>query len=532
MSVAASPSLPLWNSPIALKRERNAAPALQPDATVTQRQTNAEREWQTDLDSHLNADLAPSRLFREGRNCSRITQARRARVLVDGHAYFSALRTAILKARHSILVVGWDFDGRIRLCPDDPACDETLGELLRRQVERHPDLHVRVLVWSSAVVHGPSAPVGLLIGDAWQDHPRISVRLDPTHPAYAAHHQKIVCLDGALAFTGGMDLTVDRWDTSRHHPVDPHRCLPDGTPYGPVHDVMLMLDGPAASAICALANERWTGCTGEEVSIPCRAGDPTLWPEDAEPGFENTRLALARSLPAWKNRPRIAEAPLLLADVLKAARRSLYIEAQYLTAHHVSEILEQRLGEADGPEIVAVVSDTTHSWFERAIMGANRNRLLRRLARADRHGRLRVFNPVVEGPEGPCPILVHAKVMVADDTYLWVGSSNLNNRSVGLDSEFDVTLEADSAAQRDSVAAIRNSLLGEHLGAAAERVAAHLEATGSLVATVDMLNGGPRRLRPFRAPYRDGPTDAIPGTPILDPVEPFSLSRLWQKLWR
>lgn len=511
--MVASSSPALWNIPFALRRERGAEPAPPPAAP------------------QMGPIPGDSALFREGRNCSRITLARRARVLVDGRAYFAALRAAILKARHSILVVGWDFDGRIRLCPDDPARSETLGDLLRRQVERHPSLHVRVLVWSSAVVHGPSAPIGLLIGDAWQDHPRISVRLDPTHPTYAAHHQKIVCLDGALAFTGGMDLTVDRWDTSDHHPVDPRRCMPNGTPYGPVHDVMLMLDGPAASAICALANERWTGCTGEDIAVPCAAGDTALWPKDADPLFEHTRLALARSLPAWKGRPRIAEAPHLLADVLNAARRSLYIEAQYLTAHHVSEILERRLQEPDGPEIVAVVSDTTHSWFERAIMGANRNRLLRRLARADRHGRLRVFHPVVEGPDGPCPILVHAKLMVADDAYLWVGSSNLNNRSVGLDSEFDVTLEAASEGQRAAVARMRNALLGEHLGTTPERVARHLATTGSLVATVDALNGGRRRLRSFKAPYRDGPTAPIPGTPILDPVEPFSLSRLWSRLF-
>lgn len=512
MSVAASSSLNFWNLPLGLKRrsanevlEQATGPGVTPGAPT-------------------------GALFREGRNCSRITTARRARVLVDGQAYFAALHAAILEARHSILVVGWDFDGRIRLCPDDPERNETLGDLLRQQVECHPDLHVRVLVWSSAVIHGPSAPAGLLLGEPWQDHPRISVRLDPTHPTYAAHHQKIVCLDGALAFTGGMDLTVGRWDTPHHHPSDPHRCLPDGTPYGPVHDVMLMLDGPAAADVCALANGRWAGGTGEEITVPCRSGDPWLWPAHAPPGFADTTLALARSLPAWKGRPRIAEAPRLVTDMLRAARRSLYIEAQYLTAHHVADILERRLQEADGPEIVAVVSDTTHSWLESLVMGTNRNRLLRRLARADRHGRLRVFHPVVEGPDGPCPILVHAKLMVADDRYLWIGSSNLNNRSVGLDSEFDVALEAERDDQFAAVAGLRNALLGEHLGATPEQVAAHLAATGSLVATIERLNGGPRRLRLFKAPHRAGSTAPIPGTPLLDPVEPFSWARLWSKL--
>ncbi len=516
MSVVASSSLNAWNTPFGLARQ-GTGPAADPAAPLAR-----------------TALAAPpsNALFREGQNCSRITTARRARLLVDGRAYFAALHAAILEARHSILVVGWDFDGRIRLCPDDPARDESLGDLLRRQVERHADLNVRVLVWSSAVVHGPSAPVGLLLGEAWQDHPRIQVRLDPTHFAYSAHHQKIVCIDGALAFTGGMDLTVDRWDTSDHSPDNPHRRLPNGTPYGPVHDAMLMLDGPAAADICALAQERWTGCTGEEIALPCRAGDPMVWPDAVAPAFAQTPIALARSLPAWKDRPRIDEAPRLLTDVLRAARRSIYLEAQYLTAHHVGEILERRLQEPDGPEIVAVVSDTTHSWFERAIMGANRNRLLRRLARADRFRRMRVFHPVVEGRDGPCSILVHAKLMVADDRYLWVGSSNLNNRSVGLDSEFDVTLDAGADDPGTAVAHVRNGLLAEHLGISPARMAAELQASGSLIASVELLNGGPRRLRPFQAPYREGPTHPIPGTALLDPVEPFSLSRLWDKLWR
>ena len=67
-------------------------------------------------------------------------------------------------------------------------------------VDTHPDLEVRILVWSVAVVHTPSAPLALLVGEAWQDHPRITLRLDTTHPIYASHHQKIVVIDDAVAF--------------------------------------------------------------------------------------------------------------------------------------------------------------------------------------------------------------------------------------------------------------------------------------------------------------------------------------------
>lgn len=461
----------------------------------------------------------------EGRNCFRAVAAHRASVLVDGRDYFAELEAALRKARHSVVIVGWDFDGNVSLRPDGA---DSIGALLRRLVEARPQLEVRILVWSSAVVHGPSAVGELLLGSAWQEHPRISLRLDTTHPFYASHHQKIVCIDGALAFVGGMDVTVDRWDTADHVADDPRRVQPNGKAYGPVHDVMVMLDGPAAGAICALANDRWAAATGD--AIPRPPVMERLWPVDRPADFEGVRVGLARSLPAWAARRRVKEAPRLIADLLRAARHHLYIEAQYLTADHVAHILEERLREPDGPEVIAVVSNVTHSWMEKAIMGANRNRLIRRLRRADRHGRLRVYHPMAPGPDGGASILVHSKLVIADDRLLRVGSSNLNNRSVGLDTELELVVEADDGTDRAAVAAIRNRLLGEHLGASAAQVAALAAETGSLIAAVERLNGGPRQLVPFKAMHRPGATDPIAGSALLDPAEPFSWSGLWSAL--
>ena len=62
------------------------------------------------------------------------------------------------------------------------------------------------------------------------------------------------------------------------------------------------------------------------------------------------------------------------------------------------------------------------------------------LGRSDRFGRLRVYTPVTAGEQ---PIYVHAKIMIVDDRLLRVGSSNLNNRSMGYDAECDLALEAD-----------------------------------------------------------------------------------------
>jgi phosphatidylserine/phosphatidylglycerophosphate/cardiolipin synthase-like enzyme len=56
---------------------------------------------------------------------------------------------------------------------------------------------------------------------------------------------------------------------------------------------------------------------------------------------------------------------------------------------------------------------------------------------------------------------VHAKVMVVDDRLLRVGSANLNNRSMGLDSgAIWRSRRATTPAARDCIAAVRDRLLG------------------------------------------------------------------------
>src|SRR5215207_7473204 len=197
-------------------------------------------------------------ILKPGRNCWRVAQAHRVAVPIDGGPYFAQLEAALRLATRKIMVVGWDFDGAVRLRPDAPLEESRpLGELLYELVESRPDLEVHILVWSVAVAHAPSDPISLLFGADWQKHPRINVKLDTKHPIYAAHHQKIVCIDDAIAFVGGMDLTVDRWDTNRHLADDPLRVSPAGVPYSPVHDIQMLVDGDAASALAAIVRERW-----------------------------------------------------------------------------------------------------------------------------------------------------------------------------------------------------------------------------------------------------------------------------------
>src|SRR3546814_9275858 len=84
-------------------------------------------------------------------------------------------------------------------------------------------------------------------------------------PVGAAHHQKLVVVDDAIAFIGGLDLTIRRWDTSDHAADQPLRTDPAGQPYTPFHDLQLMLDGAAATALAEVARGRWQRVTGERL---------------------------------------------------------------------------------------------------------------------------------------------------------------------------------------------------------------------------------------------------------------------------
>lgn len=476
------------------------------------------------LASSDTRDDASPPILRPGHNCGTIARADRAAVLVDGAQYFATLRRVLKQARHSIMILGWDFDAGIPLTPGDTE-QEALGDLLRSLVEERPGLEIRVLVWNLATLHGPGSTLPLVFGADWHEHPRIHLHLDGRHPLYAAQHQKIVCVD-SLAFVGGIDLTIERWDTVHHEAEDDRRTNPDGTPYCPVHDLQWMIDGAAARAVCAVAHDRWQLVTGE--AVPGRAADEPAhdpWPEGVRPDFEQVDLAVAQTVPLYNGGTETREIEALNLDALAEARDLVYIEAQYFAEPRVADLLAAQLRRSAGPEVVVVVSEAARGYIEKWIMGNNRDRLVRRMRDADQHGRLRVFCPVQQGPT-PTRILVHSKLVIVDDRFMKIGSSNLNRRSMGLDTECDIALEATTPWVARRIRHVRHRLVAEHLGRATDEIDAAMDRHGSLIATIDELNGGSRMLQQLDCPKR-GPRRLILGTRLLDPLRPLPLSSLF-----
>ncbi|HVJ30524.1 MAG TPA: phospholipase, partial [Gammaproteobacteria bacterium] len=215
----------------------------------------------------------PERLLIEGDTCWRRARAARAAVLIDAASYFEALRSSLLAAERSVLILGWELHSRTRLegarKPTDGAPVE-LGKFLRFLLKRREELELRILLWNHPVVysvHRELFPRRIF----WPRKPdRVEITLDSHLPPGASHHEKLVIIDDDVAYCGGVDLTVRRWDVAAHHPAEPRRRDNAHKPYVPLHDVQIVVQGEAAAALGERARERWRLAGGEPIERPRR----------------------------------------------------------------------------------------------------------------------------------------------------------------------------------------------------------------------------------------------------------------------
>jgi phospholipase D1/2 len=464
-------------------------------------------------------------ILKEGKNCWRIRKATRVAFLVDAAAYFDAFARSAAQARDSILIAGWDIDSRIRLFRKEErdGLPSKLLEFMNAVVKRQKSLNVHILEWDFAVIYAFERELFPVFNLPWKKNKRIHFRLDSEHPVGASHHQKVVVIDDRIAFAGGMDLTRQRWDTPEHAAADPRRIDPSGESYGPFHDVQIAVDGEAAATLGDLVRTRWQRAAGEKLKPPGKVGEEP-WPANLCPDLEDVPVAVVRTDPAHDGREDVREVEALYLDTMASAKRFIYIENQYLSSFSVGKAIAASLEMKQGPEIVIVLR-VGSDWLEETTMGAFRARLLARLREADVHGRLRVYYPEVPNLDGKV-VNVHSKVMIADGSFVRVGSSNLSNRSMGVDTECDIALESSGEKRIEKgIITFHNRLLGEHLGASAHEVSTIMQQEGSLIKSIEKLRGSKRTLMPFPEEKISWATELIPDSAI-DPVEPIDPEKL------
>ncbi len=461
-------------------------------------------------------------VLRPGHNCWRIEHADRLALIIDAADYFRAVKAAILEAEHSVYLIGWDFDARIKFEPEKKTLDgpNKLGPFLRWFGKTRPHVQVYVLKWDLGTLHALGRGTTPLFVLDWITSRSIHFKLDGAHPKAAAHHQKVIVVDDALAFCGGIDMTADRWDTREHRDDDPRRTRPSGRSYDPWHDASTMVDGAVARALGDLARERWRRASGDALDLPPPRSP--IWPGGISPTFTGIEVAIARTQPELDGEKAVNEIEAFYLDAIASAKNAIYCESQYFASRRIVEAMAARLREEDGPEIVVLNPESADGFLESVTMDTARARLLALIQEADRFGRFRIFTPVTKQRR---PIYVHAKILIIDDRILRVGSSNINNRSMGFDTECDLIIEENGGGSdlRAIIAAIRTDLLAEHLGVDAARVAEAIDAQASLAKAIDTLLSDGRSLVPYEPDEANAIEEALAENDLFDPERPTSL---------
>lgn len=376
-------------------------------------------------------------------------------MLIDGAEALPRIAEALSGARSHVHIAGWHITPDFGLTRDRQAARlrDLLGELAER-------VDVRVLLWAGAPVpvFTPARAAVRGVREELMRGTRVRCALDLHERPMHCHHEKLVIVDGEVAFVGGIDLTSlggDRFDTSEH--------LMRGRLGW--HDASSQIRGPAVADVGAHFAARWLAVTGERVEQqppPRPAG-----------GVE---LQVVRTVPEKiydflpRGDFRILEA---YTRALRSARELVYLESQFLWSAQVVEILAKKLREPPSDRFRVVVllpakpnngADTT-----RGQLGV--------LVRAD-DGAGRFLATTISARTGGLmgPAYVHAKIGIVDDAWLTVGSANLNEHSFFNDTEMNL-ITCDPTVARET----RLRLWAEHLECSVA------EVSGEPVSVIDEL---------------------------------------------
>ena len=476
-------------------------------------------------------------LLEAGTTCWRRETADRAALLIDTEAYFDAAKRAMQRARHTVHLLNWAFEPQTLFHPKagctGPESDR-IGEFLKRLAGDKPHLDVRILCWKSALPVAATQDWFTFKDRKTFAGSPVKLVLDGKLPMGASHHQKAIIVDDAVAFCGGADIGPERWDTPAHRDDDPRRSKTSHAhgaseaDFDSRHEVMGVVSGAPARSLGDLFRERWLRATGEPMTPPPQT--TPVWPASLDHHFTNVSAGLSRTNGAWRGFPEIREVERLYLDSIAAARRSIYLENQYFTSPLIAAALARRLSESKGPEVVLIGTEHSPSYFDQATMDRTRVRFLDTLKRADKHGRLRAYSPVTALGR---IIIVHAKLAIIDDDLLRIGSANINNRSMGFDSECDLSFEAggsSAARTRRQIAGLRTRLAAHWLGCDEATFAEAARRAGGVGAGLEALrNAGYVRLRPMLTEPVTGLGALIADYHVGDPFAPGDSWRCWRR---
>ncbi len=336
-----------------------------------------------------------------------LVDGNRVQALEHGDVAFPAMLAAIDGARRTVALQSYIFT--------NDALGQRFIEALARAHDR--GVAVRVLVDAAGIRFSPLSIVGRLRGRGVP-----VARFLPGWLPWSApylnlrNHRKLLVVDGAVGFTGGINITGD--------------SLLAGRPRAPVRDLHFRVDGPVVAELMEVFVEDWAFTTGEVL------GGAGWFPALAPVGD-----VLARGLADGPDED-LDRLPLMLQGALAAARERVVVVTPYFLP---SLEVERALAVAAlrGVRVDVIVPARADIPLTGWAMQAQVAELIGIGVRLWRT---------------PAPF-DHSKLMLVDDHWVLLGSGNWDVRSLRLNFEFD--LECWSPALVDALQPVVEARLAE-----------------------------------------------------------------------
>lgn len=221
-------------------------------------------------------------------------------------------------------------------------------------------------------------------------------------------HRELLIVDGKTGFIGGAGI-ADQWFKGVHkHPR--------------WRDTMVRVEGDAVPNLQATFAENWLSATGELLA------GRDYFPELSCP--DPTAALVVNSTPTIGGSTR---ARVLFQLLIATAKQSISITTPYfLPDHSLSRELCRAI-------------DERHVKIRILVPGRKSDHLLTRSTSRGGYGPLLKSGAEVYEYQ---PAMIHAKVLVVDNLWTVVGSTNFDNRSFGLNDEVNLAVRDATLAQR------------------------------------------------------------------------------------
>jgi phosphatidylserine/phosphatidylglycerophosphate/cardiolipin synthase-like enzyme len=441
-----------------------------------------------------------------GSTVSDFTDENQVTFYADGQNFMQQWHDAVVdlttRQAGEIMHSGWRFEGVRTLGNSVPASDAL--DLLAAAAAAGVSVYVLLSR------HGLGLPSALNRATVlWLfAHGVTHACMDNRFPPAGSNHQKAVVFkhpSGSSAVLGSIDISKTRWDTTAHKAVDPERNAFFGKP---THDTGVKIVGPAVADVERAFRVRWNDSSRTFGMEPLDVSQPLISTAVTAPvsaGPHSVQVLQTYGITqavfgySWHASGEFTCWASLL-NAVKTATDYIYIEDQYFLpggtppfclgstpgfARDTEPVYQ--LGQAllRGVKVIVVTpsnaEDIVHEYIK-----YQRDLGIQYLYECDAGaGRLVVAS--LEEQRGP--IYIHSKLLVVDDEFVLIGSTNVGQRSIACDGELSVGVVD---ANEQFAKQVRTKVWAEHL----ELTPTDVE---DVDATLDRFHRSEGRIRPY--PY-------------------------------